>query len=125
MNIPFDLSKVKQPRDKYTIIRPDYNASAEALLDAKQRSLLTDFQQVLKKNYVDPQRQLVEPLVSDEDLLDTWTLIRFLQARDWNLKQAEEMYKKRMVTFVVTLLIVACCLTRVTLTHWKNSTQKS
>ena len=83
-NFLAELAAVQQPRDQYTIIRPEFNAAAEQTLTDQQRTLLQSFIQIFEKEY-------------PHDVKDTWTLIRYLEARDWNIKQAEEMYRKRLV----------------------------
>lgn len=71
------------PRKKYTVVNAEFNKLYEAQLSKEETAKLEQFIAALKSDF-------------PEDVQDTYTLIRFLRARKWNMNDAEKLYRERM-----------------------------
>lgn len=79
-----DISKFL-PREKYTIVNEERNKLIVKELNDHETKQLQLFHDLLKTDF-------------PHDVQDTVSLVRFLRARKWDLKESEKMYRARMVS---------------------------
>lgn len=72
------------PRKQYSIINAEKNKASEKGLSQDEKKKFDQFVAQLQGDF-------------PEDVKDTASVIRFLRARQFNLAEAEKMYRKRMV----------------------------